>query len=101
VIGAVAVLRDVTELRQSERLRRELTANVSHELRTPLTSIKGFVETLLDGALRDEQTLRRFLTIINSEANRLVKLVDDLLDLSRLESKRAPLELQPVDVGSW
>ncbi len=99
VIGAVAVLRDVTELRQSERLRRELTANVSHELRTPLTSIKGFVETLLDGALRDEQTLRRFLTIINSEANRLVKLVDDLLDLSRLESKRAPLELQPVDVG--
>src|SRR2546425_10031235 len=100
VIGAVAVLRDVTELRQSERLRRELTANVSHELRTPLTSIKGFTETLLDGAVRDEETCRRFLTIINSEADRLVKLVDDLLDLSQLESKRAPLELQPVDVGA-
>src|SRR2546430_14456626 len=75
VIGAVAVLRDVTELRHSERLRRELTANVSHELRTPLTSIKGFTETLLDGAVRDETTSRRFLTIISSEADRLVKLV--------------------------
>lgn len=98
-IGAVAVLRDVTELRQSERLRRELTANVSHELRTPLTSIKGFAETLLDGAMRDEETCRRFLTIIDSEADRLVKLVDDLLDLSRLESKRATLELKPVDLA--
>jgi len=100
VIGAVAVLRDVTELRQSERLRRELTANVSHELRTPLTSIKGFTETLLDGAVRDEETCRRFLTIINSEADRLVKLVDDLLDLSQLESKRATLDLRPVDVAA-
>ncbi len=99
-IGAVAVLRDVTELRQSERLRRELTANVSHELRTPLTSIKGFTETLLDGAMREEDTRRRFLTIINNEADRLVKLVDDLLDLSRLESKRATLDLRPVDVGA-
>lgn len=100
VIGAVAVLRDVTELRQTERLRRELTANVSHELRTPLTSIKGFSETLLDGAMSDEATCRRFLTIINTEADRLVKLVDDLLDLSRLESKRATLDLRPVDVST-
>ncbi|MGH2349469.1 MAG: two-component system histidine kinase PnpS [bacterium] len=97
--GAVAVLRDVTELRQSERLRRELTANVSHELRTPLTSIKGFAETLLAGAMADEATCRRFLAIIDSEADRLVKLVDDLMDLSRLESKRVTLELTPVDVG--
>ncbi|MDR7400916.1 MAG: ATP-binding protein [Armatimonadota bacterium] len=100
VIGAVAVLRDVTELRQTERLRRELTANVSHELRTPLTSIKGFTETLLDGAMRDEATCRRFLTIIQSEVDRLVKLVDDLLDLSRLESRHVTLDLQPVDVGA-
>jgi two-component system phosphate regulon sensor histidine kinase PhoR len=99
VTGAVAVLRDVTELRQTERLRRELTANVSHELRTPLTSIKGFAETLLDGAMRDEATCRRFLGIINGETDRLVKLVDDLLDLSLLESKRVTLELRPVDVG--
>ena len=100
VIGAVAVLRDVTELRHSERLRRELTANVSHELRTPLTSIKGFTETLLDGAVRDEATSRRFLTIISSEADRLVKLVDDLLDLSQLESKRVTLDLRRVNVAA-
>ncbi len=100
VIGAVAVLRDATELRRTERLRRELTANVSHELRTPLTSIKGFTETLLDGAMRDEATCRRFLTIIQSEVDRLVKLVDDLLDLSRLESRHVTLDLQPVDVGA-
>ncbi|HEY3247857.1 MAG TPA: ATP-binding protein [bacterium] len=99
IAGAVAVLRDVTELRHTERLRRELTANVSHELRTPLTSIKGFAETLLAGAMADEATCRRFLTIIDSEADRLVKLVDDLMDLSRLESRRITLELEPVDVG--
>src|SRR3990172_1163331 len=98
-VGAVAVLRDVTDLRRLERARRELTANVSHELRTPLTSIKGFAETLLAGAVRDESTARHFLEIIDNEANRLVKLVDDLLDLSRLESKRISLELGQVDVG--
>ncbi len=97
--GAVAVLRDVTDLRRLERLRRELTANVSHELRTPLTSIKGFAETLLGGAMRDEQTCRHFLEIIDKETNRLVKLVDDLLDLSTLESKRISLELAQVHVG--
>lgn len=98
--GAVAVLRDVTELRSSERLRRELVANVSHELRTPLTSIKGFVETLLAGALRDEQHSRRFLEIIEAETNRLTKLVDDLLELSRLESKGVTFRMQAVDLGA-
>lgn len=98
-MGAVAVLRDVTDLRRLERARRELTANVSHELRTPLTSIKGFAETLLGGAIRDERTARHFLEIIDKETNRLVKLVDDLVDLSRLESKRISLELAQVDVG--
>jgi len=99
VIGAVVVLRDVTVLRHAERLRRELTANVSHELRTPLTSIKGFAETLLEGAMSDEATCRRFLTIIDGEADRLVKLVDDLLALSRLESKGVTLELAQVDLN--
>lgn len=97
-VGAVAVLRDVTDLRRLERARRELTANVSHELRTPLTSIKGFAETLLAGAMRDETSCRRFLEIIDQESNRLVKLVDDLLDLSRLESKRLSLEMGQVRV---
>jgi len=94
--GAVAVVRDVTDLRRAERLRRDLIANVSHELRTPLTSIKGFTETLLAGAWADEQTCRRFLTIIDTEATRLMTLVDDLMALSRLESRAEPMELGPV-----
>jgi two-component system, OmpR family, phosphate regulon sensor histidine kinase PhoR len=94
--GAVAVVRDVTDLRRAERLRRELTANVSHELRTPLTSIKGFAETLLAGAWADEDTCRRFLTIIDAEATRLMTLVDDLTALSRLESRAAPLTLAAI-----
>jgi two-component system phosphate regulon sensor histidine kinase PhoR len=94
--GAVAVVRDVTELRRAERLRRELTANISHELRTPLTSIKGFTETLLEGAIADESASRRFLAIIDSEAARLMKLVDDLMDLSRLESRAVSMEPAPV-----
>ncbi len=94
--GAVAVVRDVSDVRATERLRRELTANVSHELRTPLTSIKGFAETLLAGAMSDEETCRRFLTIIDNEAARLMKLVDDLMALSRLESRAITMELAPV-----
>ena len=94
--GAVAVIRDVTDLRRAERLRRDLTANVSHELRTPLTSIKGFTETLLAGTWADEQTGRRFLTIIDAEATRLMRLVDDLMALSRLESRAEPMKLAPV-----
>ena len=96
IAGAVAVIRDVTDVRRTERLRRELTANVSHELRTPLTSIKGFTETLLGGAMADEDARRRFLTIIDSEATRLMKLVDDLMDLSRLESRAVSMEPAPV-----
>jgi two-component system phosphate regulon sensor histidine kinase PhoR len=97
--GAVAVLRDVTDLRRLERARRELTANVSHELRTPMTSIKGFAETLLAGAMREEATCRRFLEIIDKETDRLVKLTEDLLDLSQLESKRVSLDLEQVRVA--
>jgi len=96
VAGAVAVVRDVTDLRRAERLRRELTANVSHELRTPLTSIKGFAETLLGGAMADEAACRRFLTIIDGEAARLMKLVDDLMDLSRLEARVVSMDPAPV-----
>ncbi|MHB1418919.1 MAG: two-component system histidine kinase PnpS [Bacillota bacterium] len=92
VAGAVMVIRDVTELRRLERIRSEFVANVSHELRTPLTSIKGFVETLLDGALEDEQASRRFLRIVSMETNRLQRLVDDLLFLAQLESSDPHLD---------
>jgi two-component system, OmpR family, phosphate regulon sensor histidine kinase PhoR len=87
--GAVIVCYDVTELRRLEQVRTEFVGNVSHELRTPLTSIKGFAETLLDGAAEDPNLRNRFLKIIQSETLRLQRLVDDLLTLSRIENRRA------------
>ncbi len=84
-IGALIVLHDVTRLRNLENMRRDFVANVSHELRTPITTIKGFVETLQDGALSCPEDAQRFLTIILKHADRLNAIVDDLLTLSRLE----------------
>ena len=81
------VLRDLTELRRLERVRRDFVANVSHELRTPLTSIKAMAETLLDGARSDESVAGRFLETIIRESDRLVRLSSDLLDLSRVEAR--------------
>ncbi|NPV53096.1 MAG: PAS domain S-box protein [Firmicutes bacterium] len=95
-VGAVAVIQDVTELRRLEQVRTEFVGNVSHELRTPLTSIKGFVETLLDGAVEEPQMGRKFLKIIQKEANRLEALISDLLDLSRIESKNFELRKRPA-----
>ena len=90
--GAVIVMHDVTELRRLEQMRTEFVANVSHELRTPLTSIKGFVETLLDGAA-DVPSLRdRFLKIIQGEALRLQRLIEDLLTLAHMEGRENRLE---------
>lgn len=84
-LGALIVLHDITELRRLENIRRDFVANVSHELRTPITSIKGFVETLLDGALDDRENARRFLDIVHRQVNRLDAIIEDLLTLSRLE----------------
>jgi two-component system phosphate regulon sensor histidine kinase PhoR len=98
IAGAVAVLHDVTEVRRLERIRSEFVANVSHELRTPLTSLAGFVETLEDGAADDPATRHRFLSIISTETARLGRLVEDLLDLSRLESGHLELRAAPVDL---
>ncbi len=85
--GALIVLNDITRLQKLEDVRRDFVANVSHELKTPITSIKGFVETLLDGALENEQDAKRFLEIISKQANRLNSIVEDLLILSHLEQK--------------
>jgi two-component system phosphate regulon sensor histidine kinase PhoR len=87
------------QLSRVEQIRREFIANVSHELRTPLTSIKGFVETLLDGALEDPESSRRFLTIVATETDRMVNLVQDLLELSRLEGTDRAWHLVPLDLG--
>ena len=92
------VLRDLTELRRLERVRRDFVANVSHELRTPLTSIKAMAETLLDGARLDERVAGRFLETIIRESDRLVRLSSDLLDLSRVEA-RGPNK-EGVDLGA-
>jgi two-component system phosphate regulon sensor histidine kinase PhoR len=96
--GAVAVMRDVTSLRHLEQMRQEFVANVSHELRTPLTSIKGFAETLLNSNFEDRALSERFLTIINNETDRMIALINDLLDLSRIESGKQPLKKGPVDM---
>jgi len=96
--GTVLVLHDVTELRRLERVRVEFVANVSHELRTPLTAIKGYLETLLHGALEEPAHARRFLETAHTHAERLGRLVDDLLQLSDVETGRVTLRLEPVDL---
>jgi two-component system, OmpR family, phosphate regulon sensor histidine kinase PhoR len=84
-LGAVIVFNDVSRLRRLENLRSDFVANVSHELKTPITSIKGFIETLLDGAINDPEEADRFLKIVAKHADRLNAIIDDLLTLSRLE----------------
>lgn len=96
--GAVILLRDVTERRNMEQMRSEFVANVSHELRTPLTSIRGFVETLLESGTDDPEMTRHFLGIIATETRRLSKLVEELLDLSKIEERRAVHRWQRVEI---
>ncbi len=97
--GAVLVLHDLTEVRRLEAVRRDFVANVSHELKTPLTSISGYAETLLSDSAEPETT-ERFLRTILSNARRMQRLVDDLLDLSRIEAGRWHPTLSEVDIGA-
>jgi len=83
--GTLIVLNDITHIKKLENIRKDFVANVSHELRTPVTSIKGFVETLLDGELDDAEEIKSFLNIIIKHANRLNAIIEDLLSISRLE----------------
>ena len=102
VSGVVATFNDITELRSVERMKSEFVSTVSHELRTPLTSIKGFIRTLLDDVegYYDRETQMEFYRIIDTECDRLVRLINDLLNLSRIESGRAlDLVLARVDLG--
>ncbi|NPV26300.1 MAG: phosphate regulon sensor histidine kinase PhoR [Firmicutes bacterium] len=92
-LGVVVVLHDITEIRKLERMRADFVANVSHELKTPVTSLKGYAETLLDGALDDPETAREFVKIILNEAERLRLLIHDLLELSKIESKVDPVRM--------
>ena len=96
--GVIVLLHDITSIRRLEKLRSEFVTNVSHELKTPITSIKGFTETLLDGALEDQEISRNFLTIINEESDRLYRLISDILDLSRVEQKKMPLQIEEINI---
>ncbi|MGC9941738.1 MAG: ATP-binding protein [Verrucomicrobiota bacterium] len=96
--GTILVFHDLTRLKQLERTREEFVANVSHELRTPLSLIKGYVETLLDGARNNPEVAERFLRIIERNTQRLDLLIQDLLTISALESERIKLVLQPVNL---
>jgi two-component system phosphate regulon sensor histidine kinase PhoR len=97
---AVLVFHDITELRRLEHIRKDFVANVSHELRTPLTSIKGYVEALLDGGKDDPETSVRFLDIILKQSDRLNLILEDLLQLSKIESGQVQFKQEPLHIGS-
>jgi len=97
--GILVVFHDISELKKLEQMRKDFVANVSHELKTPITSIKGFSETLLDGALKDEEALKSFLMIILKESDRLQALIQELLDLSRIEQQEFVLNIKPLELG--
>ena len=98
-LGTVSIFRDITHEVRVDRLKSEFIANVSHELRTPLTSIKGYAEVMLMGASGEvSEQQRHFLTVIKTNAERLGMLVNELLDVSRIESGRVTLASQPVDI---
>jgi two-component system phosphate regulon sensor histidine kinase PhoR len=90
------VFHDITEIKRLETMRRDFVANVSHELRTPLTAIRGYAETLLNGALDDPVRARNFLGVIDRHSERLSRLIDDLLTLSDLELGKSPLKREAV-----
>jgi two-component system phosphate regulon sensor histidine kinase PhoR len=97
--GAVLVFHDITELRRLEKVRQDFVANVSHELRTPISSIKGYAETLLEGALDDKDHAKEFVSIIYQDSNRLASLINDLLDLSKIELGKMKIDFVPVDIN--
>ncbi|GHH97267.1 two-component system histidine kinase PnpS [Neobacillus kokaensis] len=96
--GVLLVFHDITELKKLEQMRKDFVANVSHELKTPVTSIKGFAETLMDGAKNNQETLEAFLSIILKESERLQTLIQDLLELSKIEQQGFKLNLQRLDL---
>ena len=99
--GSILVFHDLTRIRQLENTRREFVANVSHELRTPLSLIRGYVETLLDGAMSDPELAAKFLQTIERHSNRLTNLIEDLLTISRLESGQITLKLRNLPLHDF
>jgi two-component system phosphate regulon sensor histidine kinase PhoR len=97
--GALVLFQDLTELRSLQTMRRELLGNVSHELRTPLATIKAIVETIQDGAIDDKEAAKKFLARVNDEVDRMTQMVAELTELSRIETGKAKLKLETVNLN--
>lgn len=100
IMGSIVVIQDITQIRKLEQMRSDFVSNVSHELKTPLTSIKGFVDTLKNGAIENPETALRFLDIIDIESDRLYRLINDILLLSEIESMDREPELTEFELRS-
>lgn len=96
--GVAVLIRDISEMKRLENLRREFVANVSHELKTPLTAIRSYTETLIQGAMEDKQNNRKFLDKIDTNARGLSALIDDILEISRMEARRGVAPFEPVSL---
>lgn len=99
VSGLVCVIHDVTDQQQEEERRKQFVSNVSHELRTPLTSVKSYVEALSDGAWKDPEVAPRFLKVVSDETDRMIRMINDLLSLSRIDAGTTKLDLEVVNVN--
>lgn len=97
-LNMIVLLYDITEIRKLEKVKSDFVTNASHELRTPVTALKGFSETLLDGAMEDKTVLKQFLEIMYTESSRLDLLVNDILELSKLEQKQVPLKIERINI---
>jgi len=98
--GALVLVQDLTELKNLQTMRREMVGNISHEFRTPLAGIKAMVETLQDGATDDREAAKDFLSRIEAEVDRMTQLVAELAELSRIETGKAELKLEPMNLNS-
>ncbi|WP_458783521.1 ATP-binding protein [Vallitalea sediminicola] len=99
IMGSICVIQDITKHKKLEEMQKEFVANVSHELRTPLTTIKSYAETLINGAVDDKEITVEFLNVINHESDRMTALVQDLLELSRLDNKQTKFRMQSINLS--
>lgn len=99
LLGYLVILQDLTQIRRLETIRRDFISNISHELRTPLASLKALADTLRDGALDDPPAARRFLTRIDVEVDTMAQIVEELLELARIESGQVPIQAEPVNIS--
>ena len=99
VSGLVCVLHDVTSQQKEERERKQFVSNVSHELRTPLTSVRSYVEALSDGAWQDKEIAPQFLKVVQDETDRMIRMINDLLSLSRMDAGTTKLNLEYVNIN--